>query len=193
MMHIEAKTFTSAAEQLAHAKAVRDRLFPARKLVNYVPVVAPVEPEPILYAEPQQEADTYIDPTIELRSIADICTSLQTTATFSLHDDAVYELECRLVGGIPRPTISSIETSVLRQHPGVTRAMLRHATRKREIVIAKHHVWWRIRQLRPDLSLPQIGRLYGGMDHTTILHGINKTEARMAGKAYDPKTRRCHD
>ncbi len=31
-----------------------------------------------------------------------------------------------------------------------------------------------------DLSLPQIGRLYGGRDHSTVLNSIRRVEARCA-------------
>ncbi|WP_433935166.1 helix-turn-helix domain-containing protein [Brevundimonas diminuta] len=34
-----------------------------------------------------------------------------------------------------------------------------------------------MREVCPHLSLPAIGRLLGGRDHTTILHGINRIEA----------------
>ena len=34
-------------------------------------------------------------------------------------------------------------------------------------------------QLTP-FSLTNIGRLFGGRDHTTIIHGINRVEQRMA-------------
>ncbi len=32
-----------------------------------------------------------------------------------------------------------------------------------------------------DLSLPQIGRLYGGRDHTTVLNSLRRAEATLAG------------
>jgi chromosomal replication initiator protein len=34
-----------------------------------------------------------------------------------------------------------------------------------------------------DLSLPQIGRLYGGRDHSTILNSLRRAEASLAGDA----------
>ncbi|MNR52727.1 Chromosomal replication initiator protein DnaA [compost metagenome] len=36
-----------------------------------------------------------------------------------------------------------------------------------------------IRQLCPHMSLPHIGRLLGGRDHTTVLHGVRKIEELM--------------
>ena len=30
-----------------------------------------------------------------------------------------------------------------------------------------------------DLSLPKLGTLFGGRDHTTVLHGINTVKKRM--------------
>lgn len=36
-----------------------------------------------------------------------------------------------------------------------------------------------IRQLCPHMSLPHIGRLLGGRDHTTVLHGVMKIESLL--------------
>lgn len=35
------------------------------------------------------------------------------------------------------------------------------------------------RRLTP-LSLPEIGRRFGGRDHTTVLHGVRAVETRLA-------------
>lgn len=54
----------------------------------------------------------------------------------------------------------------------VTSEALRGQRRSRHIVLARQFVmYWAARQTA--LSLPQIGRLMGGRDHTTILHGKN--------------------
>ena len=34
-----------------------------------------------------------------------------------------------------------------------------------------------------DLSLPQIGRLYGGRDHSTVLNALRRVEATLTGDA----------
>lgn len=39
-----------------------------------------------------------------------------------------------------------------------------------------------VRVTRPDLSLPRIGHLFGGRDHTTVIHGLRK----MATLASEP-------
>lgn len=51
--------------------------------------------------------------------------------------------------------------------------------RNREIVFARQFVmYWTARLTK--LSLPQVGRLMGGKDHTTILHGKNKYVEKRA-------------
>jgi chromosomal replication initiation ATPase DnaA len=51
--------------------------------------------------------------------------------------------------------------------------------RHQNIVHARQHAMWEIRQ-RTKLSLPQIGKILGDRDHSTILHGIRAHAKRMA-------------
>jgi chromosomal replication initiation ATPase DnaA len=55
--------------------------------------------------------------------------------------------------------------------------------RTRNVVLARHESFWRMRRdikvLGLPISYPQIGRRFGGMDHTTVLHGIRMHEQRM--------------
>lgn len=57
------------------------------------------------------------------------------------------------------------------------------ANRRREIVEPRHLVMYLLRQLTKT-PLVQVGRLLGGRDHTTILHGVEKIESilRQNGK-----------
>jgi len=62
---------------------------------------------------------------------------------------------------------------------GIRLEDLRSPIRIKRFVLARHEAMWEIRRQRPGLSLPQIGRLFGGRDHTTILHGIRAHQERL--------------
>ena len=60
---------------------------------------------------------------------------------------------------------------------GISRAELIGSTRAATPVGARQIAIYLTRELT-DLSLPQIGRLYGGRDHSTVLNSIRRVEAR---------------
>jgi chromosomal replication initiator protein len=60
---------------------------------------------------------------------------------------------------------------------GVSRAELVGSTRAATPVSARQVAIYLTREMT-DLSLPQIGRLYGGRDHSTVLSSIRRAEAR---------------
>jgi chromosomal replication initiator protein len=62
---------------------------------------------------------------------------------------------------------------------GVSRAELVGSTRAATPVRARQVAIYLTRELT-DLSLPQIGRLYGGRDHSTILNSVRRIEAGVA-------------
>lgn len=62
------------------------------------------------------------------------------------------------------------------KHRGVSQAELLSPTRRRKIAHARQHAMWLLRQ--EGYSYPQIGRAFGGRDHTTALHGVRAHEAR---------------
>ena len=57
-------------------------------------------------------------------------------------------------------------------------------SRARPIVAVRQECCWRMRNevtiLGRQISLPEIGRQLGGLDHTTVLHSIRKFEAMRA-------------
>ncbi len=61
---------------------------------------------------------------------------------------------------------------------GVSRAELTGSTRTATPVRARQVAIYLTRELT-DLSLPQIGRLYGGRDHSTVLNSIRRVEAQL--------------
>jgi chromosomal replication initiator protein len=60
---------------------------------------------------------------------------------------------------------------------GISRAELVGSTRAATPLQARQVAIYLTRELT-DLSLPQIGRLYGGRDHSTVLNSIRRVEAR---------------
>jgi chromosomal replication initiator protein len=65
---------------------------------------------------------------------------------------------------------------------GLTREDLLGHGRTAKAVRARQVGIYLTRELT-DLSLPQIGRLYGGRDHSTVLNSIRRTEARLSSDA----------
>lgn len=57
-------------------------------------------------------------------------------------------------------------------------AIISHS-RNRELVKVRHQLMYEINVKFPELSLPQIGKMLGSRDHTTILHGIRVYKERI--------------
>jgi len=63
---------------------------------------------------------------------------------------------------------------------GTTIAELSGPTRKREITVPRQIAMYLTREMT-GMSLPQIGTVFGGRDHTTVLHSCKVVEANMKG------------
>lgn len=61
--------------------------------------------------------------------------------------------------------------------------------RSAHLVRARQHAMWELREYT-GLSLPQIGRLLGRRDHTTVLHGCRVHAARMKSESGADPSRR---
>lgn len=60
---------------------------------------------------------------------------------------------------------------------GFTYADIVSEKRFREIAAARQLIMWELKNNHsPSPSLPEIARVFGGKDHTTVLHGIRKVE-----------------
>ncbi|MBM7616956.1 chromosomal replication initiator protein [Weissella uvarum] len=62
---------------------------------------------------------------------------------------------------------------------GVTVSDLNGKKRNKEIVVPRQIAMYLARELTQD-SLPQIGRTFGGKDHTTVMHSTEKIEKKIA-------------
>ena len=56
---------------------------------------------------------------------------------------------------------------------------LRGPRRDRRVAWPRQHAMYRM-YVERNLSLPTIGRLLGGRDHTTVLHGVRQHKKRLA-------------
>lgn len=61
--------------------------------------------------------------------------------------------------------------------------------RTKNVITARQVLYWLCREVTP-YSLPEIGRCFGGRDHTTILHGIRKIDNLILKG--DPITEKCY-
>lgn len=64
---------------------------------------------------------------------------------------------------------------------GLTYAVVVGQSRKRPIVAARDLIAWEIKTtVKPEISYPELGRLFGGRDHTSVLHSVRKIEKQRA-------------
>lgn len=77
-----------------------------------------------------------------------------------------------------RPEIDEIVQTVC-EVTGVSSDELLHSPRRlRNQAWPRQLAYWLVARLRPDLSLPRIGHILGGRDHTTVMHGRANVERR---------------
>lgn len=69
---------------------------------------------------------------------------------------------------------------VISRHYGVSRGDILSERRNRSIVLPRQVGMYLAKRLTAR-SLPEIGRRFGGRDHTTVLHAIRKIEKEVAG------------
>lgn len=66
---------------------------------------------------------------------------------------------------------------------GVAPHLLIGRGRRHPLVDYRHVAMWVVKQCFPTLSYPMVGRLFGGRDHSTIIHGVRNVEARREADA----------
>jgi chromosomal replication initiator protein len=96
-------------------------------------------------------------------------------------DEAQSILRPHLRGSEKRITVDDIQKAVA-EHFGLKQADLISERRNRAIARPRQAAMWLAKQLTTR-SLPDIGRRFGGRDHTTVLHGVRRIEQL---KAADP-------
>ena len=100
-------------------------------------------------------------------------------------DEAQTILRPHLRGGEKRVTVDDIQKAAA-EHFGLKQADLISERRNRAIARPRQAAMWLAKQLTTR-SLPDIGRRFGGRDHTTVLHAVRRIEEL---KANDPQLTR---
>ena len=84
---------------------------------------------------------------------------------------------------VPMTNAQRIMREVCMKHR-VTKAELVGPQRSVGLVAARHEAMYRMKK-ETTMSLPAIGRKLGDRDHTTILHGVRKYEAKLRAAIYE--------
>jgi chromosomal replication initiator protein len=100
-------------------------------------------------------------------------------------DEAQAILRPHLRGGEKRITVDDIQKATA-EHYGMKQVDLISERRNRAIARPRQAAMWLAKQLTTR-SLPDIGRRFGGRDHTTVLHAVRRIEEL---KAADPQLTR---
>ncbi len=75
----------------------------------------------------------------------------------------------------------AIIAEILADFDGISVADVMSHRRGRHLISARHACVYAVHKRRPDLSYPQLGRIFE-RDHTTILHAVRKCEAERGEK-----------
>jgi chromosomal replication initiator protein len=100
-------------------------------------------------------------------------------------DEAQNLLRPHLRGGEKRVTVDEIQ-KVTSEHYGLKQADLISPGRARALARPRQAAMWLAKQLTTR-SLPDIGRRFGGRDHTTVLHAVRRIDELRAA---DPQLTR---
>ena len=102
---------------------------------------------------------------------------MRQAITQDVADQAIRDL---VHGQEPRRIKIDEILKVISRHFGVSKSDLLSERRHRSVVWPRQIGMYLAKQLT-SRSLPEIGRRFGGRDHTTVLHAIRKIEQHLAG------------
>ena len=121
-------------------------------------------------------ADRFTDSVRELEGALNtlVAHAGERVASLSL-EEAQTMLRPHLRGGEKRITIDDIQKATA-EHYGMKQTDLISERRNRSIARPRQAAMWLAKQLTTR-SLPDIGRRFGGRDHTTVLHAVRRIEA----------------
>lgn len=145
-------------EHEIHAQNVRACSALLKRLFEFHPVATPPEPV-VVIAEPVKVEPQFLPPPVDPKWIKFI----------------------EEIPGPRDPSVKEIKLCVC-QHFQVSPRDLESPRRLHKFVVPRQVAFYLARKLT-SRSYPDIGRKFGGRDHTTILHGSKVVERRMEADA----------
>ena len=96
----------------------------------------------------------------------------------AMSDALIDEIVRRQLGERKEPSMDAIRAAVAHQS-GVSKADMDGPRKLQPLVNARHKAMFLCKKLTTK-SLPQIGKRFGGRDHTTVMHAVSKMEALLS-------------
>lgn len=153
-IQVSAKTFTSEAALLAYHAEVRRRLFNPPAAARIVVPSAP--------------ADEIV--TVRRRL---------PRQKLHFHDSHVFAYRRWQMVSANGPCTSYILMRCGQE--GIPYEVVTGPTRKRKVALFRQMLVWEIKtKVKPEITYPELGRLFGGRDHTTVLWAV-KAHAKRIG------------
>jgi len=111
------------------------------------------------------------------------CGFLNKPQTASVAQEVLKEMVCEVSS---RVTVEGIQRCIA-DYFRIELAELRGARRQRSILYPRQVAMYLCRRLT-EASLPEIGRAFGGRDHTTVLHAVGKIEREITQDSHKKHT-----
>jgi chromosomal replication initiator protein len=128
-------------------------------------------------------ADRFVDSVREMEGALNILIAQAGAEAISLNLEAAQRLLRPHLRGGPekRVTVDDIQKAAA-EHFGLKQADLISERRTRAVARPRQAAMWLAKQLTTR-SLPDIGRRFGGRDHTTVLHAVRRIDELRAADA----------
>ncbi len=93
----------------------------------------------------------------------------------------VCELEDLGITSVGKRSVAEIVSEVLNEFPGITWEDIKGIRRQKNLVVPRQRCMYEVARQRHDISLPRIGKIFGGRDHSTICHAVKKVRLEREG------------
>jgi chromosomal replication initiator protein len=160
--------------QAMNAALIRDRL--------YNGAVAPKKPDALSLALEENKRLTNELNQVRAESSAKVrrIARLQEALAAAKRDLQQFERFAKFISH-EMPAPDEIMSDVMKDFPDVTWQQIFSHKRAYRVARCRHLCMAAVREKRPDLSFPDIGRLFN-RDHTSVMHAVKKIEAERAAE-----------